>query len=70
MKMMPRFYHSYLLRVWKELQDDEYRVSLQDVVSCESHHFSNLNALMTFLQSSNEPTVQRSIDAQELARYD
>jgi len=70
MKTMPRYYHSYLLRVWKEFQDDDYRVSLQDVVSCESHHFSNLSALMNFLQSNSEPTTHRLIDMQELARLD
>jgi hypothetical protein len=49
MKPKTGYYKSYLLRMWRESLEGEWRVSLQDVVTCESHHFPNLAALMEYL---------------------
>ena len=53
--MPAHHYHSYLLRMWKEYQDDDYRASLQDIITSECHNFSSLAAMITFLRSNNEP---------------
>jgi hypothetical protein len=49
-------YRSYLLRMWKEVPDDDYRASLQDIITSECHNFSSLAALITYLSSKNEPS--------------
>jgi len=41
--------------MWKEYQDEEYRASLQDIITCECHNFSSLAAMVAFLRSKNEP---------------
>jgi hypothetical protein len=48
-------YRSYLLRMWKEVPGDDYRASLQDIITSECHNFSTLAALINFLRSKNEP---------------
>lgn len=53
--MPANLYRSYLLRMWKEYQDDDYRASLQDIITCECHNFSSLAAMVAFLRSKNEP---------------
>lgn len=70
MKTQPRFYNSYLLRVWREFQDEDWRASLQDVFTCEYHYFSSLPALMAFLARANEPAVFRSSETQETTHVD
>jgi len=54
MKAYRRLYHSYLLRVWKENNDLEWRGSLQNVATGECHNFGNLSSLFSFLQSQAE----------------
>ena len=53
--MPPDCYRSYLLRMWKEYHEDDYRASLQDIITSECHNFSSLAAMLTFLRSKNEP---------------
>ncbi len=52
--MPANLYQSYLLRMWKEVQDEDYRASLQDIITCECHNFSSLAAMVAFLRSKNE----------------
>jgi len=54
MKAYRRLYQSYLLRVWKENHDLEWRGSLQNVATGECHNFGNLSNLFSFLQSQTE----------------
>lgn len=42
-------YRSYLLRMWRESADGEWRSSLQDTVSCKTYFFADLAALAAFL---------------------
>lgn len=52
----PPSYQSYLLRIWKEQnQEPEHarRFSLENPQSGERHGFSSLTALMTFLEEKN-----------------
>jgi hypothetical protein len=42
-------YRSYLLRMWRESADGEWRSSLQDTVSCKTYFFADLPALAAFL---------------------
>lgn len=54
--MPPNYYRSYLLRMWKEYQDEDYRASLQDTITSECHNFPSLAAMLAFLRSKNEPS--------------
>jgi hypothetical protein len=45
---------SYLLRMWRESLTGEWRASVRNVVTCESHFFSNLSSLFEFLMSQGE----------------
>lgn len=47
-------YRSYLLRMWKEMPEDDYRASLQDIITSECHNFSSLAAMIKFLRSNAE----------------
>jgi hypothetical protein len=42
-------YRSYLLRMWRESADGEWRSSLQDTVSSKTYFFADLPALEAFL---------------------
>jgi hypothetical protein len=48
-------YRSYLLRMWKEMPEDDYRASLQDIITSECYNFSSLAAMINFLRSNQEP---------------
>ena len=54
MKPKSGYYKSYLLRMWRESLEGEWRASLQDVVTCESHHFPTVAALMEYLAVENQ----------------
>ena len=41
--------------MWKEYHEDDYRASLQDIITSECHNFSSLAAMLTFLRNKNEP---------------
>ena len=45
---------SYLLRMWRESLTGEWRASVRNVVTCESHYFTNLSSLFEFLMSQGE----------------
>jgi hypothetical protein len=51
MKTIQSDYHSYLLRLWRVKEDgDDWRASLEDVVTGELHGFTDLGALMAYLK--------------------
>ncbi len=56
-------YKSYLLRMWRESLEGEWRASLQDVVTCENHNFPNLAALVEYLavESQNRKSLKVQI---------
>ena len=47
-------YHSYLLRMWRVVGEEEsqVRASLEDVMTSEVHNFATLEALIEYLQAS------------------
>jgi hypothetical protein len=40
--------------MWRESLTGEWRASVRNVVTCESHFFSNLSSLFEFLMSQGE----------------
>lgn len=48
----PGGYRSYLLRLWREKVDVDWRASLQNVLTGERHVFANLEQLFVFLKGS------------------
>ena len=56
MKKTGTAYQSYLLRLWCETDNGEWRGSLENVVTHECHNFSSVDALFEFL---NEHTGQQ-----------
>jgi len=54
MKTSHRYYQSYLLRIWKEEPDGEWRASLQNVASGECRNYANLNELNDYLSQQAE----------------
>ncbi len=49
MRETSEHYKSYLLRIWRDNLDGEWRASLQDVVTCESRNFPTVLSLFEFL---------------------
>jgi rubrerythrin len=48
--------YSYLLRIWKDSSDGEWRASLKDLITMENHHFANLEAVFAHLcQTARRP---------------
>lgn len=58
-------YHSYLLRIWRENASGEWRASLSNVLTGESRHFPNINALLAHIchQVEQPFPAHGSIDA-------
>ncbi len=54
MKAQHRNYHSYLLRIWRETTEAEWRASVQDIASGEFKYFANLVELYHFLEQTPE----------------
>lgn len=50
MKASTRLYQSYLLRMWKENAEGDWRSSLQDVSSGECSTFISLDEMFVFLR--------------------
>jgi hypothetical protein len=49
-------YQSYLLRLWRETIDGEWRASLQNISTGQCQYFSSLPQLCSFLEEcSQEP---------------
>ena len=42
-------YRSFLLRMWRDSADGEWRSSLQDTITSKTYFFAGLDALATFL---------------------
>jgi hypothetical protein len=59
MKTTGTVYQSYLLRLWCEVDSNEWRASLENVVTHECHNFPNIVALFGFL---NEHTGQQRME--------
>lgn len=56
-------YLSYLLRIWKDCGDGEWRYTLQNVFNGECFHFSNLYELYEKLcEMSNEGEQENRIE--------
>ena len=54
MKTSSGYYKSYLLRMWRESLEGEWRASLQDVVTSESQNFPDITALVEYLVVENK----------------
>lgn len=61
-----RLYQSYLLRIWRESTDGEWRASLQNVVTGECHNFPNLQAMFDYLEQQPTPPL---IEKTEIDRF-
>jgi hypothetical protein len=62
MKPYHGHYLSYLLRIWKDSSDGEWRASLQEVTSGDYQTFANIASLYSFICSQTEINYsQRSI---------
>lgn len=47
----PNYQHlSFLLRIWKDGRDGEWRATLQNVINGKCYHFASLNELYANLQ--------------------
>lgn len=53
----PKLYQSYLLRIWKEGPDLDWRASVQEIASGETRHFASLDGLLEFLHCQTEARV-------------
>ena len=54
-----RLYQSYILRLWRESVDGEWRASLQNVTSGDVKNFGSLSDLFTFIcQRTDQPPIQ------------
>jgi hypothetical protein len=68
MDQLQRNYHSYLLRLWRVKEDGEdWRATLEDVVTGELRGFTDLATLMAYLkeldtlkQDEGEPAGQET----------
>jgi hypothetical protein len=54
-------YQSYLLRLWCEKDKDNWRASLEDVVSHEHYNFSSLKALFDYIEGRANPQTSNVI---------
>ena len=54
----PRFYHSYLVRLWQDDNELSWRAVAQSVQTGEISHFVDLASLFTFLQAQTVRSSQ------------
>jgi hypothetical protein len=47
----PADYHSYLLRLWRDIPQQPWRASMQCTATGEFHHFASHEHLFDFLQA-------------------
>jgi hypothetical protein len=52
---------SYLLRLWRDGKQKEWRASLEDVRNRQVKTFSNLNELNNFLQQENQEIPKQNL---------
>jgi len=57
MRANRRLYQSYLLRMWRESVNGEWRASLQNVATSECQNFADLEALFAYLRDEAEQKV-------------
>jgi hypothetical protein len=50
-------YQSYLLRLWKDNEEGDWRAVLLSIPTQERRHFSSLRALFDFLDTQAEPNL-------------
>jgi hypothetical protein len=60
MRANSRLYQSYLLRMWRESLDGEWRASLQSVATSECRNFPDLEALFAYLRAETEQKANPS----------
>ena len=65
MKPKSGYYKSYLLRMWRESLEGEWRASLQDVVTCENHNFQSITALVEYLAVENKKNASKKVQTGE-----
>jgi hypothetical protein len=56
--MAKREYMAYLLRLWREKQDDSWRALLENPNSKEKIGFANLNDLIKFLENKTGEVIE------------
>lgn len=54
MKNKHHIYQSYLVRLWKEGAESDWRASIQDIASGECKYFSQLGELFHFMEQHPE----------------
>ncbi len=64
MRVNSEVYQSYLLRLWRDKRDGEWRASLSDVGTGELRHFATILALFIFLCSKLGMPVLKEIEPQ------
>ncbi|MEZ4621058.1 MAG: hypothetical protein R2867_36920 [Caldilineaceae bacterium] len=47
--IQPADYHSFLVRLWRETEQDQWRASLRSIQTNEERHFAHLEQLFLFL---------------------
>jgi hypothetical protein len=52
MRALTARYHSFLLRLWRDDFEGDWRASLQDVKTGDCHYFASMDAMITFLAST------------------
>jgi hypothetical protein len=63
MKTTGTVYQSYLLRLWCEADGNEWRASLENVITHECHKFPSISALFEFLnEHTGKQIVKIKID--------
>ena len=67
MKAIAARYHSFLLRMWRDDFEGDWRASLQDVKSGECHYFASLEAMINFLISKTGEAYPQLTNFQEHA---
>ena len=60
-----RLYQSYILRLWRESVNGEWRASLQSVTSGDVKNFGSLSDLFMFIcQETDQPPYQSQINGE------
>ena len=60
-----QIYQSYILRLWRESEDEEWRASLQNVTSGDVKNFASLSDLFMFIcQKTDQPPYPSIINGE------
>ncbi len=65
-------YQSFILRMWRESIEEEWRCSLQDIVSCKTRFFVDLPSLVAYLeeQAGEPPSLAPNPSLSKWVRMD